>query len=61
MGHRQIVQAKIRCHRLLFAYRMFYLNLNKNKKTPNNPEDENGLVDLIKVGFSFDLKGLRRR
>ena len=64
MGHRQIVQAKIRRHRLQRRIRFSTICLQdvllkfelEWKTTPNNPEDENGLVNLIKVGNFIRLK-----
>ena len=40
----------------LFAYRMIYQNLNKNVNTTKQPWKRNGLVKLITVGNSIQLK-----
>ena len=45
----------------MFACRMLYGNLNKNKKIPpNNPKKINELVQLIRVGNSIWLKRVKQ-
>ena len=67
VGHRQIVQAEIRRHRLQCLIRLSTVCLQdvllkfeyEWKSTPNNPEDENGLDHLIKVGNFIQLKRVK--
>ena len=44
----------------MFAFRVFYYNLNKNVKIPpDNPKIGNELVQLIKMGSPFGINGLK--
>ena len=68
MGHRQIVQTKIRRYGLQCLIRLSTVCLHDvllkfeyecKKTTPNNTENENGLVHLINVGSFIRIKRVK--